>query len=66
MLVELTPPETEDYLVLSKQIAKKMHAKSDADDPSDGLLALLLKRARIVASAEEKLPKLLEVIEPFR
>ncbi len=63
--VELEPDELDRYLAISKQLARYM-TKDDEDPGSDLAMRLLLKRARIVASARQKLPKLAEILDARR
>lgn len=57
VFVELTDNEKEEYFILSKKIAKAF-LMNDSDDSTEVLQALLMKRARIVGSAENKLEAL--------
>ena len=57
IFVELTDDEKEEYFILSKKIAKA-YLMNDNDDSEEILQALLMKRARIVGSAENKLEAL--------
>lgn len=54
VFVELTSEEKEEYFILSKKIAKIYLSSKDNDD-NEALQMLLLKRARIISSAENKL-----------
>ncbi|PNU18657.1 DNA helicase [Geothermobacter hydrogeniphilus] len=62
--VELTEFEMEEYIQLSKAISQAFAVgdNSDKDGPSDKLKNLLIKRARLISCAENKLPKLLELL----
>jgi DNA phosphorothioation system restriction enzyme len=62
LLVELTDEEQEEYLSLSEKIAK-MFSKDGFDKENKLLSALLLKRARLMSSAENKLPLLKSLME---
>jgi DNA phosphorothioation system restriction enzyme len=62
VLVELTEEEAAEYEELSKQIGRLMAKKSYAEPMSTQLQFLLLKRARLLAAAEGKLPALMRVI----
>lgn len=56
-IVTLTTDETDKYLELSQQIGR--YSSGDGDGaPSDAVKMLLVRRARLVASAAEKLPRL--------
>jgi len=66
VLVELSDNEAGEYEELSIKIGQLM-ARRSADDPlSSSLQALLLRRARLLAAAEGKLPALLRVVEELR
>lgn len=58
ILVSFKDEELEKYLDLSKQIAKAMMSSSNKE-PSDYAKMLLIKRARLVAAARDKVEKLL-------
>lgn len=62
VLVELTTDEAQQYLKLSKDIAK-LSTQYDIDDPDTPLSRLLIKRARITANAENKLQALEDVVK---
>jgi DNA phosphorothioation system restriction enzyme len=66
VLVELTLPESDDYIALSKALARRFahNAVDHTEDP--GLHLLLLKRARLLANAHNKLPELRKVMAPLR
>lgn len=68
-VVYLDGVELEDYLELTEKISR-LAVYEDAAFGSDGdnpaLRALLVRRARILASASGKLPVLRRVVEPFR
>lgn len=67
VVVYLEEDELEEYVALSKQIAKAI-ASSGASHPDDlpsSVKMLLIKRARIVAGAHAKLSKLSAVIKPY-
>lgn len=61
--VELTQTELDEYAHLTKQISKAV-LKADIED--EHVQHLLRKRARLVGSAEQKLPKLLELVNEHR
>ena len=64
-LVEFTPSEAEEFVDLSEQIgrivARRQSAKSNEMSPQ--LTALLMRRARLVGSAANKLPSLTSVLK---
>lgn len=57
--------ELEEYLDLSRQIAKAMMACKD-DEPSDHAKRLMIERARLVAAAREKVDCLVEEMKKFK
>ncbi len=66
-VVELTEEEQEEYLALSRSIGKRLASASgdigDADSQEDETLKqLLFKRARLVGSAENKIPLLQQLL----
>ncbi len=66
-VVELTEEEQEEYLALSRSIGKRLASASgdigDADSQEDETLKqLLFKRARLVGSAENKIPLLKQLL----
>ena len=66
VLIELTEQETETYVELSEEIAKRSAMSSVSDDgsSSDSLLEMLLfKRARLIGAAKNKLPALKSLLE---
>lgn len=67
ILVKLTDDEMAEYTNLSHEIAKAyvMNA-SDDDGPSDRLKLLLIKRARLVAGAENKLVELQKAVSEHK
>ena len=58
IFVNLTDDEEQQYYDLSIQISQKVARGEDPDDPHSSLKILLMKRARIIASAENKIEKL--------
>jgi len=64
-LVELTESEAEEFISLSEQIGRMMARQKDlsAVGSNTQLTALLMRRARIVGSAANKLPALEGVLE---
>lgn len=65
-VVELTPDEADEFISICDQIARQFardaHGKGGGS-LSQGLKALLMKRARIVASAVNKLPALEAILD---
>lgn len=61
-VVNLNEDEMEQYLILSKQIAKFFHDDTEMFDDNPVLTALLLKRKRIIHKAVNKLVKFKEII----
>lgn len=61
-VVNLNEDEMEQYLILSKQIAKFFHDDTEMFDDDPVLTALLLKRKRIIHKAVNKLVKFKEII----
>jgi DNA phosphorothioation system restriction enzyme len=72
VLVELTEEERESYIQLSIRIAKALAAVGEHDGDeglSDATLSLLARRARLLATASNKLPQLknlLQTLPPVR
>jgi DNA phosphorothioation system restriction enzyme len=65
VLVDLQADELDEYLELSRLLGR--YLQGDKDGPIGQVaLRLLLKRARLLASARAKLPKLKELLEPRR
>ena len=65
VLVELNEAEAEEYLALSIKIGRAFQKQATEDPPSEQLKMLLLKRARLLASAEGKLPALGKVLRDY-
>ena len=65
ILVELTEDELELYLDLSTKIAK-VFSDSDDDESNDKLTALLMQRARLIATVKNKMVKLRELMSEKR
>lgn len=63
VLVALTDEEASEYTKLTVEIAR-LAANSKADQPSDALLLKLFRRARLVGSAQNKLPALIDRVRP--
>lgn len=62
VLVALTEEETGEYIELTNRILR-LFPKNDEDGMSDALKLLLIKRARLLASAENKLPALRQIVQ---
>ena len=62
VLVSLTGDELEEYIELTKQISKAYARNPD----SDFAKGLLLKRARLIAGAHQKIEKLKSVISAYK
>lgn len=60
-VVELTTSETDEFVGLSAEIGRMM-ARDGGGEPSLGLKALMMKRARVVASARGKIAVLRNVL----
>lgn len=66
-VVDLTEGEAGDFIALSEQIGRLLARRESADKGADQkLTALLMRRARLVGSAANKLPKLNEVLSGHR
>lgn len=65
--VSLTADEREEYLELTAKIRKGVHRDKHGDIKlTEQAKMLLIKRARLIAGAEEKISVLREQIEPFK
>ena len=62
IFVNLTEEEEEEYFELSAKISKMVAFGQELDDPNSSLKILLLKRARIIASASNKIEALKELL----
>jgi superfamily II DNA or RNA helicase len=60
--INLTTDEMEEYFELSKKITKIM-AFSDIDQENQALKTLLIRRARLIAAAKEKIPAMKKVMK---
>jgi superfamily II DNA or RNA helicase len=65
VLVELNEKELEEYKKLTHRISKLSLGSKDNEEKQEQIKLLLLKRARIVAGAHNKIDKLLEIIAPY-
>lgn len=63
VIVELTELEAEQYIELTKKIGIAI-ASTDSDFNDPSLTALLTKRARLVATAENKIPIVRSLVRP--
>lgn len=63
LFVELTDSESEEYVRLSRQIGRLLAIRGGNTDDSPQLTALLLQRARLLGSAENKLVLLIELMK---
>ena len=68
VVVDLTELEMSDYYELTTRIARETAGADDLDrgERSDILDALLIKRARLIATAENKLPRLKDLLSGRR
>jgi len=64
VIIELDDEELEQYLALSERIGTRFAIAANDPDADEQLMALLVRRARLIASANGKLPRLLELLEP--
>lgn len=62
VLVDLTEDEGQTYWDITTEIARQMHAGDGDGEMSTGLKFLLLKRARLLGSAQNKLPTLRKIL----
>jgi len=58
ILVELTEIEQENYIELSEKIGKLIAMGNDVDEEDSPLQSLLIKRSRLIGSAQNKLSEL--------
>lgn len=65
ILITFKEDELENYLSLSKQIAQAMMLCKE-NEPSDYAKRLMIKRARLIAAAREKVEKLVEEMEKYK
>lgn len=66
VMVYLTPDELDDYILLTEQIRKCIRKEKGKIILTDAAKAFLLKRARLVAGAKNKLNKLENIISDFK
>jgi superfamily II DNA or RNA helicase len=62
-IVELTRDEAQEFIELSNDIARAFARDKGVKKPSQGLTALLMKRGRLIASAENKLLMLASMLD---
>lgn len=62
IFVNLTADEEQEYYELSMKISKQVAMGFDIDDPQSSLKILLMKRAKIIATASNKIKKLKELL----
>lgn len=66
-IVELTPDEADEFVDLSNEIARAFAREgAGSSKPSLGLTALLMRRARVIASAANKIPALAATLQGKR
>lgn len=65
IVVYLDDDELAEYRALTRQLAKYGHPEVH-EEPSEGAKRILLRRARLVATARQKVERLVEFMEPFR
>jgi DNA phosphorothioation system restriction enzyme len=66
IVIELNETELQSYLELSDRIGQRWAIAGDEAEGDDVLEALLIRRARLIASASGKIPRLVELLEPAR
>lgn len=66
IVIELDPHELDEYLALSERIGLRMAIAGDDPDGDEILMGLLIRRARLMASASGKIPRLVELLRPAR
>lgn len=62
IFVNLTEEEEDEYYELSQRISRLAAMGNDINDPNSAMKILLMKRARIIASASNKIEKLKELL----
>lgn len=62
VFVNLTVDEEEEYYDLSMKISKQVAMGMDLDDPQSSLKILLMKRAKIIATASNKIEELKKLL----
>ena len=66
VVVYLNADEYEQYQEITKTIIRNGGASQENIDKNPYIEMLLIKRARIISGCKEKVPKLVEVMEPYR
>ena len=66
VIVELSEEESLVYGELTTKIARALAGGDGFDEPSSYLQELLIRRARLIGVATNKLPKLAELLHPFK
>jgi DNA phosphorothioation system restriction enzyme len=66
VLVKLTEEEAERYITLTRQISWAMRGSDDDEPPNQELMALLMRRSRLLGSAANKLPVLIDVLKNLK
>ncbi|BDY29781.1 DEAD/DEAH box helicase family protein [Mycolicibacterium mageritense] len=66
-VVELTEAEHDEYIEITRKISRLLGSASDIDpdDAPSGIDLLLFQRSRLVGSAANKLPALIEALGPY-
>lgn len=62
VVVEFDSEELDEYLELSERIGQRMAMAGDDPEGDDVLMALLIRRARLIASARAKIPRLISLL----
>lgn len=65
-VIELDPDEVDDYLKMTRLLARYLAGGSDDGDMSQPAKTLLIKRARLLGSARRKLPMLKQLLAERR
>jgi DNA phosphorothioation system restriction enzyme len=62
ILVQFTDEETDRYLQITRQISMVMQWNKEGSPPSQELMALLIRRSRLIGAAANKVPALVEIL----
>jgi DNA phosphorothioation system restriction enzyme len=62
VLVQFTDEEADRYLQLTRQISWAMQGSDEDSPPSQALMALLIRRSRLIGAAANKLPALVGIL----
>lgn len=67
IVVELTEEEHDEYIEITRKISRLLGTSGDVDpdDAPSGIELLLFQRARLIGSASNKLPALIEAVAPY-